>query len=174
MARIPIPEYEELTAEAKAEYDNQIKKHGRITNMKKTLLNDVLSFRVLMEWYPLRDACEKFLGEFGVNVFCHAVSSHNNCLICSTFFRRLLKDSGYDPDAIVLDGKLKTAADFGRACVDQPVKVGDELFGELKKHFSDKEIVALTAFAGMMIATNLINNALEVELDDYLTPYTER
>ena len=28
----------------------------------------------------------------------------------------------------------------------------------------------LTAFAGLMVATNLFNNALHVDLDDYLQP----
>jgi hypothetical protein len=31
--------------------------------------------------------------------------------------------------------------------------------------------VALTAFGGLMVATNLFNNALRVDLDDYLQPY---
>ena len=30
------------------------------------------------------------------------------------------------------------------------------------------QIVALTAFGGLMVATNLFNNALQVDLDDYL------
>jgi hypothetical protein len=30
---------------------------------------------------------------------------------------------------------------------------------------------ALTAFGGLMVATNLFNNALRVDLDDYLQPY---
>ncbi len=40
--------------------------------------------------------------------------------------------------------------------------------------FDEKQIVVLTAFAGLMIATNLINSALNVDLDDYLTSYKER
>ena len=31
--------------------------------------------------------------------------------------------------------------------------------------------MALTAFGAMMVATNVFNNALEVELDGYLEPY---
>jgi len=48
------------------------------------------------------------------------------------------------------------------------------LFAELKHLFTEYEIVTLTAFAGLMIATNLINNALKVELDEYLIQYTKR
>ena len=50
----------------------------------------------------------------------------------------------------------------------------DPHFASIPGKFTDEQIVLLTAFAGMLIATNLINNALEVELDDCLQPYTKR
>ncbi|HHU43312.1 MAG: hypothetical protein QM214_04615 [Bacillota bacterium] len=174
MPRIPIVEYQNACLEAKIEYSKQIAKHGRITNMKKTLLHNVPAFKALMEWYTLRDEAAKFLNDFDINAFCHAISTHNNCLICSTFFRRLLIDAGYDPDNLVFEEKTQLLIDFGRACVNNPNTVDDELFQKLKKYFTDSQIVLLTAFAGMMIATNLINNVLDVELDDYLTSYTKR
>ena len=33
-----------------------------------------------------------------------------------------------------------------------------------------EQIVALTAFGALMVATNVFNNALDVELDGYLEP----
>src|SRR5690554_6649197 len=146
MARIPTVEYENASKEAKKEYDKQIKKHGKITNMKKTLLHNIPSFKALMEWYPLRDEAVKVIGDFGVNVFCHAISSYNNCLICSTFFRKILIDGGYDPDNLKFDEKTQLLVDFGKACVDKPVSVDNEMFEKMKKYFADNEIVLLTAF----------------------------
>jgi hypothetical protein len=32
-------------------------------------------------------------------------------------------------------------------------------------------MTALTAFGALMVATNVFNNALHVELDEYLQPY---
>ncbi len=172
--RISILERENLSGEALKGFDEQVAAHGRITNMKKTLLHDVPSFNILMEWYPLRDRVAAVVGDFATDVFCHAISSQNNCLICSTFFRRILKDNGRDPDNLMLDETEQLLADFGRACVIQPVKVDDELFARMKARFSEQEIVMLTAFAGQMIATNLINNALEVPLDEYLIAYSKK
>lgn len=172
--RIKMIEYETASIEAKAEYDNQIKKHGKITNMKKTLLNHVPSFRVLMEWYPLRDEVCKVVGEYATNIFAYSVSVANNCLICSMFFRKILVDYGKNPENLEFDETEQLLVDYGQALVKQPVKIDDKLFAKLKACFSESEIVLLTAFAGMMIATNLINNALEVDLDDYLQPYTKR
>ncbi len=174
MARIKMVEYEDASGEAKQEYDAQVNAHGRITNMKKTLLNHVPSFRVLMEWYPLRDEVAQVVGDFATDVYCHAISSQNNCLICSTFFRKILKDNGRDPDKLTLNEDEQLLADYGRACVNQPTVIDDALFARMKNRFSDSEIVLLTSFAGMMIATNLINNALEVQLDSYLDSYAKR
>ena len=69
MARIPMVEYETASPQAKKEYDDQIAKHGRITNMKKTLLNNIPSFKALMEWYTLRDELALFLDDFSINIF---------------------------------------------------------------------------------------------------------
>ena len=44
-------------------------------------------------------------------------------------------------------------------------------YERLIEHFSAEQIVALTAFGAMMVATNIVNNALEVELDGYLLGY---
>ena len=172
--RVGMIEKEDAKGEALSCYEGQVKKYGRITNMKKTLLNDTDSFKLLMEWYPMRDKVAAIVGGFATDIFAHAISTANECLICSTFFRRLLKDNGRDPDNLVLTQVEQLLADFGLACVVQPVKVSDELFARMKKVFNDQEIVILTSFAGIMIATNLINNALEVPIDDYLTPYTKR
>lgn len=174
MPHITMPAYEELDAEKRKLYDDQIKRHGRITNMKKTLLHSDLAFKVLMEWYPMRDEAAKFLGDFATNLFAYSVSAANDCLICSTFFRKIIKDGGKDPDNLTLDPNEQLVFDYGRALVLSPREIDDSLFDRLKKSFSEEQIVLLTAFGGMMIATNLINNALDVEPDNYLKDYIKK
>lgn len=174
MARINPVEYENANAEAKKEFEDQIQKNGRITNMKRTLLHSLPAFRALMEWYPLRDELLTFIGEREFNLFSHAISAENHCLVCSTFFRKILVDSGDSPDDPKISEKEQVLIDFGRQCVVDPNGVDDTLYGRLISLFTDAQIVALTAFAGLMIATNLINSALKVELDEYLINYAKR
>jgi hypothetical protein len=57
----------------------------------------------LLQRYPLYDEVVPLLGERRAQIFCHAISAQNDCLVCSTFFRRLLADAGDDPDALALD-----------------------------------------------------------------------
>ena len=63
MPRIRPVEYAETTPAVRAAHDEVIREHGRITNMKRTLLHSLPAFQALMEWYPLRDTVQPFLGE---------------------------------------------------------------------------------------------------------------
>jgi alkylhydroperoxidase family enzyme len=173
MPRINPLAYDEMTADARAAHDAHLR-IARITNMKRTLLHSVPAFEALMCWYSLRDTVHPFLGERLTTLVAHAVSSETDCLICSTFFRRLLIDSGEDPDSLPMDEREVAVVTFGRALAATPHRVPDALYEHVAAHFSDEQMVALTAFGAMMVATNVINNVLQVPLDDYLEPYRKQ
>ena len=81
---------------------------------------------------------------------------------------------GQAMSTIELTDTEKLLVEYGRACVNHPAVVSDDLFNRMRARFSESEIVLLTSFAGMMIATNLINSALEVPLDSYLDYYVKK
>jgi alkylhydroperoxidase family enzyme len=145
--------------------------HGRVTNMKRTLAHSPVALNALMTWYNLRNEVVPFLGERLTTLFAHSISAGTDCLVCSTFFRRLLIDAGEDPEALRLDAWEHTVVAFGRQLAVDPHGVSDDLFGRLAARLHPDQIVALTAFGGLMVATNLFNNALKVDLDDYLLSY---
>jgi alkylhydroperoxidase family enzyme len=145
--------------------------HGRVTNMKRTLARSPVALRALMTWYDLRGEVVPFLGDRLTTLFAHAISSGTDCLVCSTFFRRILIDAGEDPDRLSLDEWEQTIVAFGRQLAVDPHRVSDEMFGRLAARLKPEQIVALTAFGGLMVATNLFNNALQVDLDEYLYGY---
>jgi alkylhydroperoxidase family enzyme len=147
---------------------------GRMTNMKWTLAHSPVALEALLQWYPLYDEVVPLLGERRAEIFCHAISAQNDCLVCSTFFRRLLADRGDDPDDLALDDFDSLLVDFGRRLATDPHAVDEELRTRLSARFSDSEIVLLTAFGAIMVATNVVNDALGVPLDGYLEPYRQR
>lgn len=171
MPRIEPVDYQQATAAARAAYEEHEQHHGRMTNMKRTLLHSLPAFHALMEWYTLRDTVRPFLGNRAETIFSHAISAQTDCLICSTFFRRILLDAGEDPDALRLDDREQLLVDFGRQLARDPKGVDDALYVRLTQQFSPPEIVALTAFGSIMLATNIFNDALRVDLDGYLEPY---
>ena len=174
MPRIHPLNYEEASPPARVEFEKQIRDHGRMTNMKKTLAHSWPALRALMEWYPLRDDVAAFLGYRLTTIFAHAISVQTDCLVCSTYFRRALIDAGEDPEAFELDAWEQTVVDFGRQLARDAHGVDDALYGKLESRLQPDQIVALTAFACIMIATNIFNDALRVEVDDYLAPYRKR
>jgi alkylhydroperoxidase family enzyme len=148
--------------------------HGRVTNMKRTLARAPVALHALMTWYDLRETVLPYLGDRLTTLFAHSISAGTDCLVCSTFFRRILIDSGEDPNDLQLDDWEQTVVAFGRQLAVDPHGVSDELYARLAARLRPEQIVALTAFGGLMVATNLFNNALRVDLDDYLEPYRKK
>jgi alkylhydroperoxidase family enzyme len=171
MSRIRPIDPESADPVQAAAYDDTVRTQGRITNMKRTLLHSMPAFRALMEWYPLRDTVQPFLGERLTIIFAHAISADTDCLICTTYMRRIIMDWGEDPDNFALDAREQLVVDFGRCLAAPSARVPEALYARLSAEFTDDQIVALTAFGALMLATNVFNNALEVDLDEYLEPY---
>jgi alkylhydroperoxidase family enzyme len=171
MARVPPLSYEEAPAASRPELDRQLARSGRLTNMKRTLARSPAALAALMQWYALHDEVAPFLGPRLTTLFAHAVSTQTDCLICSTFFRRLLAQAGEDPDRLALDDRERAVVEYGRQLARDPNAVSDELFGRLSAFLTPEQLVSLTALGGLMVATNLFNNALRVDLDDYLLPF---
>jgi hypothetical protein len=171
MTRIPPVDPDNASAEQRAAFDAGVKRYGQMTNMKRTLLHSMPAFHALMEWYTLRDVIAPFLGERLTNLFSHAISAETDCLICSTYFRRILVDAGEDVENLALDERDQAVVDFGRCLASPFARVPKDLYARLASHFNDEQMVALTAFGAMMVATNVLNNALDIPLDDYLQAY---
>jgi alkylhydroperoxidase family enzyme len=161
----------ETTAETRAAFEQGLARWDRMTNMKRTLLHSLPSYRVLMEWYTLFDVVKAFLGERLAIIFAHAISAETDCLICTTYMRRILIDWGENPDQLHLDEKGQALIAFGRAIASAGNRVPDDIYAPIARFFTEEQIVALTAFAGLMVATNIINNVLHVDLDEYLYAY---
>ena len=89
MAYLSKVDYETAPEKVKQAIDEQIRDHGKITNMKLTLLHSLPAYHALMEWFPLEETIEAFLGERAVNFFCYAISTENDCLLCSVFFKKI-------------------------------------------------------------------------------------
>jgi len=174
MARIEPIDLNIASRESRRAFEDGVIKFGRMTNMKRTLLRSVPAYDALMTWYPLREHLLTFLSERAFDLYAHAISSATECPVCTNYFRRVLIDAGEDPRAPILDQREEALVEFGRAIGLNPRSVSDEVYERLLPFFDQDQIVALVGFAGMMVATNIVNNALLVEVDEYLQPYVEK
>jgi alkylhydroperoxidase family enzyme len=166
-----MTDYETADEAVRSRYDGQIAQHGRITNMKRTLLHSVKAFDVFMEWYPLADLCKEFIGGRALSLYAYAISEGNRCLVCGTFFRKILVDSGDDPDNPVLSEEENLLMELGFSIAEDPHNIDPDIYAQLQERYDDEQRVLLFAFAGMMTATNLFNTAARVPLDEVLYEY---
>ena len=95
----------------------------------------------------------------------YAISRKNGCLVCSIYFRNLLKKNGIDFDTFEFTEKEQILIGYGQAIAEDPKHVPEELFAKLKANFTEEEIVVITAMGVMMIANNYFNDILDVTPD---------
>ena len=143
---------------------------ARMTNMKWTAARSPETLAMLLTWYPLFDRIAGFLGERRAQLLAHAISDRNECLVCSTFFRRILIVAGEDPAHLRLDEEDELIVELGRALADDP-HIDADLYGRLAERYDELQLVELAGFGAIMVATNVFNDMLGVPLDDYLQPY---
>ena len=160
--------YDEAPAAAKVLWDEQVATHGRMTNMKRTMAHSPVTLGSYMTWYPLKDEVAKVVGNRAAIIFAHAISNETDCLICSTFFRKILIEWGENPDELKLSQEEQALVSLGRQLVTNYNQVPAEMIIPFKDKYGEAFVVNLIGFAGIMIATNLFNNVLQVDLDDYL------
>lgn len=173
MPRIsPLPR-QQAPADVQIAYDQHVADYSgnRITNMKATLGRSLLSFQIYMQWYPLYEQVKQVVGNRLAYLYAHAISQGSNCPLCTTFFRRIIIDNGEQPEDLKLTPQEQLVIDFGSEIARNQGEVADALYNQIAQAYSTEEIVVLVAFAGQMVATNVFNNVLQVEIDAYLYPY---
>lgn len=174
MTFLPITRYDELSSEAKAASDGYVAAYGEpIRTLEATLLGNIPSFTAYMQWYNLKDELVPWIGERAFALFCYSISTATRCENCSLFFRKILVDSGDDPDNPEVTEAEQLLVDWGRQLARSPHDIPDDFYGRLEETFSAERRLTLLAFAGQMVATNLLNTVGRIPLDPSLAAYRE-
>jgi hypothetical protein len=172
MARIQPLTTKEISPSLKVAFERHVQDYGgRITNMKATLGRSLMAFEVYMQWYPLYAEVEKILGKRMASLYAHSISCAADCPLCSTFFRKIIIDSGETPERPDLTEAEQNILNFGSSIAKRKGNIADHLYNSVASKYGETEMVILIAFAGIMIATNVFNNVIETEIDEYLSGY---
>lgn len=165
MPRIEQIVLETASEEVKRAVEQHLAQGYRLTNEKRTLLHNVTAFRALEEEsYALDRELQKFVGKRAADFFEYAISVQNDCLVCSTYFTKLLRENGIEDFAsFEFTPQEKLLVEYGQAIARDPKNVPDELFEALRKEFSTEALVVLTTMGVFMIANNYFNDILQVE-----------
>ncbi len=173
MSHITPIDYETASDAVRAEHDREVQLRGRMTNMKRTLLHSPVAHRIYAEWFPLREELRPALDDRAVWLLCHAIALECRSIIPVGFFRRALINAGLAPETIVPTEDEALLIEFGTAIVRDSHAIPEEVWAQLKARYDEPTLANLVAFAGIMIATAIYNNAVKVDIDPELAPYLE-
>ena len=111
-----------------------------------------------------------------------AVSQVNACPYCVAHHSAMAVDEGVDPETIdhILDPDPPGLSDVEKLVRDYAVLVTerawgirDQVFEELREHFSEAQIVELTMRVTLTGMFNRINQALQIDMEDSVMPAFE-
>jgi alkylhydroperoxidase family enzyme len=165
MPRISKINPENASPEVRAAIDAHLSEGYRLTNEKLTLLHNVIAFNALeAQSYALDREFQRLVGKRAADFFEYAISLENDCLVCSRYFAKLLRQNGIeDFEHFAFTDEEQLLIDYGRALARDAKHIPDELFDRLRSAFSEETIVVATAMGVFMIANNVFNDALQVE-----------
>ena len=164
MARINEIDIEKASPEVQQAVKEHIETGHKITNVKRIILNHLPSFKSLeLGQYDLDDDLQRLIGKLDGDIFEYAISVENDCIVCTTYFARLLRNEhGIDPKDFQFTERQLLLIDYARKLAGHPKEIDDELFGRMKAEFTDEQIVAITTMGVMMVAMNYFNEALKI------------
>jgi hypothetical protein len=168
MARINLVQRVALDPQRQQSYDDEIARVGQVTNMKGTILHSLAAHQAYHGSYLIKAELIKLLGKRAFNIYAHAISSASDCLLCSTFFRKALAAEGISPKDFNPTDDEQLLIDLGSRIGGRAKQLDDAIWARLKQRYDDSAIVNLIGFGGTMVATNIFNSLLEVDMDDYL------
>ncbi|MBR1584928.1 MAG: hypothetical protein IJ662_05250 [Clostridia bacterium] len=165
MPRISKINLETASPEVKRAIDAHIAQGYRVTNEKLTLLHNVPCFEALeVQSYAVDRELARLVGQRAADFFEYAISLENDCLVCSTYFGKLLRKYGItDFDAFSFTQEEELLIAYGRAIAKNPKQVPEDLFQQLLARFGEETLVVLTTMGVFMIANNYFNDILQVE-----------
>lgn len=168
MARINRVERAALDEARREAFDQEIVRVGSVTNMKGTILHSLPAHQAYHGSYLIKAELIKLLGKRAFNIYAHAISSASDCLLCSTYFRRALAAENVAPADFQPSEEEQLLIDLGSKIGGRSMQLDEALWARLKQRYDDTAIVNLIGFGGTMVATNIFNSILEVDLDDSL------
>ena len=141
--------------------------------MKRTLLHSPVAHRIYAEWFTLREELRPAVDDRAIWLLCHAIALECRSIIPVGFFRRALINAGLKPETVEPNADEALLIAFGEAIARDSNAIPDDIWARLKARYDEPTLVNLVAFAGIMIATAIFNNAVKIDIDSELDPFLE-
>ena len=178
MARVSYLAEDDLPGELRPLYRKFAYEYGSFANQAGVLGHSPVVFRHL---YGLTAAMREdgALPPRLIEIAVVATSAVNGCKYCVGHHGPMLKVMGLpadtvdrilEPDVPGLNETERLVRDYARLVTERPWGIRDQVFDELRKRFTDRQIVELTVRIGLCGLFNKVNDALQIDFEVYPAP----
>ncbi len=174
MARVRDVNIHELPDDVRPVYRRFAEDYGPFLNQVKVFAHRPAAVKHLMGLL-LDLADEGCLPKRYLEIVLVAVSKLNECAYCVAHHTPRLIEQGLapettarilEPDCPGLDPLDRLVRDFAVQVTTEPGRMGDAIFDELNKHFTEEQIVELTLRTALCGFFNRFNDALQIGMED--------
>jgi uncharacterized peroxidase-related enzyme len=174
MARVRDVEIDEAPPEIRQIYRRFAEDYGPFLNQVKVFAHRPPAVKHLMGLL-LDLADEALLPKRYLEIVLVVVSKLNECSYCVAHHEPRLIEQGLDartvahilePDCPGLDQVDRLVRDYAVQVTQKPQSIRDPVFAELRKHFSEAQIVELTLRTALCGFFNRFNDALQIGIED--------
>ncbi len=173
MARVREISEDSLPEPLRELYRKFTREYGDFTNQVRVVAHSPDAF---LHLYGLIDAWRRHgtLSRRLVEIAVVTASRVNDCSYCVGHHGAALIDLGIpvetverilDPEPPGLDEKEILVRDYARLVAERAWGIRDNVFANLKRHFTDEQIVELTIRVGVCILFNKLNQALALDME---------
>ena len=174
MARVRDVEIHEVPEEVRPTYARFATEYGPFLNQVKVFAHRPPAVKHIMGLL-LDLADEALLPKRYLEIALVVVSKLNECTYCVAHHTPRLVDQGLGPETVAnilepdcpgLDAVDKLVRDYAVQVTTKPQYMRDAIFEELKKHFTEAEIVELTLRTALCGFFNRFNDALQIGMEE--------
>ena len=160
---ISLIDIDNASQEVKDAINRHVAEGHSITNEKRTLLHNIPSFWALEgKSYELSAELKKFISPRAANLFEYAISVENDCLVCTTYYKKYMESIGVDINNLDYTEEEELVIEYAQAIVRDRKNIPLDLFDRIKARIGEEGLVVLTTMGMFMIANNYFNDILHV------------
>ena len=176
MARISyVEENETDNPIVKEIFERMRERRGNVTNISKALAHKPNILKTIGPFVVSVQEPDELDAKLKERIILR-VSEINCSTYCTHAHRQISAKMGFteeeidemnNPDSANIDESEKAALRFAEAITVNPGHVPDEVFEDLKKYYSDSQIVEITVNAALYNMINRFNEALKLDPEEY-------
>jgi uncharacterized peroxidase-related enzyme len=176
MARVKYIE-EETTDNPviKEAFERMRKKRGKVTNIYKALAHKPSILSTIGPFVAAVQQPEELDPKLKERIILR-VSKLNRSAYCCHAHEQISSKMGFtkgeidemnDPAGANINDAEKAALNYAEALTRNPGSIPDQVFDELRKYYSDSQVVEITMIAALYNMINRFNEALKLDPEEY-------